>query len=340
MSHSRAQLKKDLLGWLWVSPWVIGFLAFLAAPMAMSLYYSFTDYPLLEGPVWIGVGNWQRMLTDEVFHAAILRTAWYAILFIPIATAMALVIAALLNEKVKAGGFFQAAVFIPTLVPMAGSAMIWLWMLNGEYGLINQILNWCGGSLSAILTWISDLYYAITPTGVHEVLARPFRYFGVGVPSWMYTLRGPNWLQSASWAMPSILMISLWSIGQMVVVYLAALKEVPDELLEAGALDGMGPVRRFFNITLPMISPVILFNVITLMIGSLQVFAIPYVLSAATPGNDPRAMYFFTSSMYDNAFRYNQMGYASAQAWLQLLITLALTAVMFAASKKLVHYRA
>ena len=120
----------------------------------------------------------------------------------------------------------------------------------------------------------------------------------------------------------------------------AALKEVPDELLEAGALDGMGPVRRFFNITLPMISPVILFNIITLMIGSLQVFAIPYVLSAATPGNDPRAMYFFTSSMYDNAFRYNQMGYASAQAWLQLLISLGLTAIMFAASKRLVHYRA
>jgi multiple sugar transport system permease protein len=269
--------------------------------MAMSLYYSVTDYPLLEGPVWIGAGNWKRMLTDEVFHAAILRTAWYAILFIPIATVMALVIAALLNEKVKAGGFFQAAVFIPTLVPMAGSAMIWLWMLNGEYGLINQ-------SIRAALGWAG--------------------------------IEGPNWLQNSKWAMPSILMISLWSIGQMVVVYLAALKEVPDELLEAGALDGMGPARRFFNITLPMISPVILFNVITLMIGSLQVFAIPYVLSAATPGNDPRAMYFFTSSMYDNAFRYNQMGYASAQAWLQLLITLALTAVMFAASKKLVHYRA
>ncbi len=301
MSHSRAQLKKDLLGWLWVSPWVIGFLAFLAIPMGMSLYYSFTDYPLLESPVWIGMGNWKRMLSDEVFHAAILRTAWYAILFIPIATAMALVIAALLNEKVKAGGFFQAAVFIPTLVPMAGSAMIWLWMLNGEYGLINQAIH-------AAFGWAG--------------------------------IEGPNWLQNANWAMPSILMISLWSIGQMVVVYLAALKEVPDELLEAGALDGMGPVRRFFNITLPMISPVILFNIITLMIGSLQVFAIPYVLSAATPGNDPRAMYFFTSSMYDNAFRYNQMGYASAQAWLQLLITLGLTAIMFAASKKLVHYRA
>jgi multiple sugar transport system permease protein len=301
MSHSRAELKKDLLGWLWVSPWVIGFLAVLAVPMGMSLYYSFTDYPLLESPVWIGMGNWQRMLTDEVFHAAILKTAWYAILFIPIATAMALVIAALLNEKVKAGGFFQAAVFIPTLVPMAGSAMIWLWMLNGEYGLINQAIH-------AAFGWAG--------------------------------IEGPNWLQNSRWAMPSILMISLWSIGQMVVVYLAALKEVPDELLEAGALDGMGPVRRFFNITLPMISPVILFNIITLMIGSLQVFAIPYVLSAATPGNDPRAMYFFTSSMYDNAFRYNQMGYASAQAWLQLLITLGLTAIMFAASKRLVHYRA
>lgn len=293
----RAQRRRDLTGLLWVSPWIFGFVVFMLGPMLASLYYSFTEYPLLEAPVWIGLENYRRMLTDEVFHLVLRKTAIYAVIFIPLATALSLLIASMLNEKVKAGGFFQAAVFIPTLVPMAGSAMIWLWLLNGEYGLLNQVLG------------------------------------TVGLPQ-------PNWLTDANWAMPSIVMISLWSIGQMIVVYLAALKEVPDELLEAAALDGMGPLRRFFNVTLPMISPVVLFNVITLMIGSLQVFGIPYVLSAAGQGSDPRAMYFYTMYMYDNAFTFGQMGYASAQAWIQLLITLGLTAMMFLASNKLVHYRA
>lgn len=300
MSPQQAQLKRDLTGWLWISPWVFGFLAFLLGPMLVSLYYSFTDYPLLEPPIWTGLANYKRMLSDEIFHAVLWRTAKYAIVFIPLATILSLAIAGLLNEKVKAGGFFQAAVFIPTLVPMAGSAMIWLWMLNGEYGLVNQTLR-------TLFGWAG--------------------------------FRGANWLADTRLAMASIVMISLWSIGQMVVVYLAALKEVPDEMLEAAALDGMGPIRRFISVVLPMISPVILFNVITLMIGALQIFAIPYIISAATPGGDPRSMYFYTMYMYDNGFRYGQMGYASAQAWIQLLITLGLTAIMFIASKKLVHYR-
>lgn len=301
MNGRGSQVKRDLAGWLWVSPWVFGFLAFLLGPMLVSLYYSFTDYPLLEPPIWTGLDNYRRMLSDETFRAVLWRTAKFAIIFIPLATILALAIAGLLNGKVKAGGFFQAAVFIPTLVPMAGSAMIWLWMLNGEYGLINMSIN------------------------------RTLGWAGVSAP---------NWLSDSKWAMPSIVMISLWSIGQMVIVYLAALKEVPDEMLEAAALDGMGPIRRFLSVVLPLISPVILFNVVTLMIGALQIFAIPYILSAATPGGDPRAMYFYTMYMYDNGFRYGQMGYASAQAWVQLLITLGLTAMLFIASKRLVHYRA
>ncbi len=300
MSAQAAQLRRDAVGWLWVSPWVIGFVAFLLGPMIASFYYSCTDYPLLEPPIWVGLENYRRLLSDDIFFGVLWKTAQYALIFIPLATVLALAIAGLLNERVKAGGFFQAAVFIPTLVPMAGSAMIWLWMLNGEYGLINQ-------TLVRLFGW----------AGVH----------------------GPNWLSDSKWAMPSIVMISLWSIGQMVIVYLAALKEVPDEMLEAAALDGMGPIRRYMSVVLPLISPVILFNVITLMIGALQIFAIPYILQAATPGGDPRAMYFYTMYMYDNGFRYGQMGYASAQAWVQLMITLGLTAVLFVASKRLVHYR-
>ncbi len=321
MKRSRAAgaINESAVGWLWVSPWVVGFVAFLLVPILMSLYYSFTDYPLLEPPIWIGLANYSRLLHDDVFLAAVARTAVYALISIPLATVLALVIAGLLNSRVRAAGFFQAAVFLPTLVPMAASAMVWLWLLNAKDGLINQALgalnidgpNWLTGKLELTLpAWLArgDDGHGLT-LGVH-------------------------------WAFVSLLIISLWSIGQMVLVYLAALKEVPEALYEAAALDGMGPVRRFWHVTIPMISPVILFNVITLMIGTLQVFVIPYVLTKATPGGDPRSMYFFTSSMYDNGFVYAQMGYASAMAWVQLLLTLVLTGAMFLVSKRLVHYRA
>lgn len=292
----KQQRRDNLAGWLWVSPWLIGFVAFMLIPMGMSFYYSLTDYPMLEPPIWVGAANYTRMFTDEVFLAAVGKTLLYGAIFVPLATALAIVIAALLNSRVRAAGFFQSAMFVPTLVPMAASAMVWLWLFNGKYGLINAVL--------------ATLHL---PT--------------------------PNWLTEPRWAMPSLVLIGLWGVGQMVLVYLAAMKEVPDQIYEAAAIDGMGPIRRFRNVTLPMISPAILFNVITLTIGVMQTFAIPYIIAKATPGGDPRAMYFVTMYMYDNAFIYGKMGYASAQAWVQLLIVLSLTGVMFAASKRLVHYR-
>ena len=292
----KQERRDNLAGWLWVSPWLVGFLVFMLIPMGMSFYYSLTDYPLLEPPLWAGLSNYTRMFTDEIFLRSVGTTLLYGVIFVPLATILAIVIAALLNARVRFAGFFQSAMFVPTLVPMAASAMIWLWLLNGRYGLVNTIL----GALHL-------------PT--------------------------PNWLTDKAWALPSLLLISLWGVGQMVLVYLAAMKEVPDHLYEAAAIDGMGPIRRFRNVTLPMISPAILFNVITLTIGVMQTFAIPYIIAKATPGGDPRAMYFVTMYMYDNAFVYSKMGYASAQAWVQLFIVLTLTAIMFIASKRLVHYR-
>jgi multiple sugar transport system permease protein len=294
ITHARHE---NAAGWLWASPWLVGFVAFMLLPIAMSVYYSFTEYPLLEKPVFVGLENYARLLSDQVFLKAALKTAVYAAVTIPLTTVVALVIAGLLNSRVRAAGFFQAAVFIPTLVPMAASAMIWLWLFNGKQGLINTVLS--------------------------VVVDSP-----------------PNWLTDPDWTMASLVLISMWGVGQMVLVYLAALREVPESLYEAAAIDGMGPLRRFWNVTIPMISPVILFNVITLSIGTLQVFAIPYIITKATPGGDPRAMYFFTSAMYDYGFVYAQMGYASAMAWVQLVLTLMLTAGLFVVSKRVVHYRA
>lgn len=285
-----------LSGLAWTSPWLVGFAAFLFLPLAMSLWYSFTDYPLLRPPVFVGVENYTELMHDKKFWLVVWNTLCYAAFAIPLCTIVSLVIAAALaTPGLKARGFFLGAVFLPTLVPMMAAAMVWLWLFNAENGLINVLLRLVG-------------------------------------------VTGPIWLNDAHWSIPAIVLTGVWGVGQMVVVYVAAINEVPASLYEAGTLDGMGPVRRFQHVTLPLITPAILFNVITLTIGSLQIFVMPYVLFRNEQGQrDSGNMYNLL--LYDNAFVYAKFGYASAMAWIQLLVVLALTGVMLLASKRLVHYR-
>lgn len=294
------QTPEWLVGLAFVSPWIIGFCAFMAAPIGMSFYYSFTDYPLLEPPVWTGLENYTRMFTDPIFWKTMLNTSIYAALAIPIGTLLALFAAWLLNMESRGRVFFRSAVFLPSLVPLVASSMIWMWLFNGELGLINTAIDFFG-----------------KPLGI----------------------RGPNWLGDERWVMPALVIMSFWSIGQAVVIYLASLQDVPRALYEAADLDGMGPLTKFINVTMPMISPVILFNVIMAIITAWQVFAVPYIMLGAS-GGPGRAGYFYTMYLYDNAFRYQQMGYASAMAWVQLLIILGLTGLTFLVSRRLVHYRA
>lgn len=288
--------RETISGLLWSAPWLIGFVAFLLVPLGMSVYYSFTDYPLLKPPVWVGLDNYTGLLADPRFWLVVRNTAVYSIIAIPVCTLAALAVAAMLaTPGLRGRAFWTAAVFLPTLVPMMATAMVWLWLYNARYGLINNLLG-------------------------------------------VVRITGPNWLEDVAWAMPAIVLTSVWGIGQMIVVYVAAINEVPGQLYEAAMLDGMGPVRRFFHVTLPMISPAILFNVITLTIGSMQVFVMPYVLFRNERGQRA-AGDFYNLMLYDNAFVYQKFGVASAMAWMQLVIVLALTGVMLAASKRLVHYR-
>lgn len=316
-------IRESALGLAWISPWLVGFLVFLAAPLAMSLYYSFTEYPMLETPLWAGLANYTRMLHDATLHKVVWNTFVYALVTIPLSLILAVVIAALLNTKVKGAKFFQAAIFLPTLVPLVATSMVWMWILNGQYGLINA-------ALKPIWPAMRVLAHALPDGPPESALA-----------GWRAALENPpNWLLDSHWALLAVALVAFWSIGQQVLLCLAALREVPAQLYEAADLDGMGPVRKFWNVTIPMISPVILFNAITLTIGTLQVFVIPYVIFQKDKGGPGQSAYFFTMYLYDNAFTYQQMGYASALAWVQLLIILALTGLMFVASKRLVHYRA
>ncbi len=288
--------KDTIAGLLWTSPWLVGCLVFMLVPMGMSFWYSFTDYPLLKPPVYVGLDNYRSLLADDRFWLVVKNTSLYAAVAIPACTLVALIMAAgLATPGVPMGRAFAAAVYLPTLVPMMATAMIWMWLFNGRYGLINNVLSVVG-------------------------------------------ITGPNWLEDGRFAIAVLVITSVWSVGQMVVVYIAAINEVPASLYEAARIDGMGPVRRFLHITLPMISPAILFNVITLTIGSLQAFVMPYVLFRNERGQKA-AGDMYNLLLYDNAFVYRKFGHASAMAWMQLLVILALTGVMLAMSKRLVHYR-
>jgi multiple sugar transport system permease protein len=284
---------RQLAGLLWTAPWWLGFLFFLAVPMAMSLYLSFCDYPLLQPPVFTGTQNYRQLAVDPVFHKVLGNTFIYAAGAIPLGTLVAVLLAVLLNRRVRGQGIFRTCIFVPTVVPVVATAVLWLWALNEQYGLLNQALGVAG-------------------------------------------IGGPAWLASPGWAMSSLILVSLWGVGSPVVIYLAGLQDVPEELYEAARLDGASPVRQFWHVTLPGISPVILFNVIIAIIGTWQIFALPYVMS--NPGPE-RGTYFYTMYLYDNAYRFLKMGYASAMAWIQLVIILALTGLVFWVSRRMVHYR-
>lgn len=280
-------------GLLFLSPWMAGVLAFTVIPVVLSLYYSFCDYSLLQSPIWIGLENYRNLLHDEVFWKALVNTGYFASVSLPLGLVVSVGLALLLNSNIKGQALYRTIIYLPSLVPIVASSMLWMWLFNDRLGLLNCLLDKVG-------------------------------------------IEGPNWLGSYNWAMPSLILMSMWGAGNAVVIYLAGLQDVPRELYEAADIDGANAWQRLWNVTLPMISPVIFFNLVMGIIGSLQTFSTAYIM---TGGGPDQATYFYTMYLYDNAFTYLKMGYASAMAWVQLLVVLVLTALAFWSSKKWVHYQ-
>jgi len=289
----RESRRNLLAGLLWVSPWLVGVAAFLLAPLAITAYVSFTDYSLLEEPVWVGAANYREMAGDPVFWKAVRNTGLYALSFLVLGTVVSVLIAVLLEQPLRGRGLVRAIVFLPTLIPVVSASIGWMWLFNAQHGLLNAVLG------------------------------------RVGLPT-------PDWLGNPTFAMPSLILMSLWVVGSYVVICTAALRDVPAALYEAADLDGMGALARFRHVTLPMISPAILFNAVMSIIWGLQVFAVPLIMTKGGPNN---ATVVFSMYVYSNAFAYGRMGYASALAWVQLLATLALTGVALMIARRFVHYR-
>ena len=294
MNTIRHESRAVLRGLAFLSPWLIGFLVFTLVPVALSLYYSFTDYTLLQPPIFTGTENYHTLTSDPVFWKVLRNTFVYGAVALPLGMMAALGVAMLLNNKVRGVTIYRTIVFLPSLVPAVASAMLWLWLFNAKLGLINTFLR------------------------------------GIGISN------PPGWLTDVDWAMSALVLMSFWGIGNTVVIYLAGLQDVPRELYEAADIDGATTPRKVWHVTLPYVSPVIFFNLIMGIIGTLQLFAAPYIV---TQGGPARATYLYTMYLYDNAFKYLNMGYASAMAWVQLLLVLALTALAFWSGKRWVHYQ-
>jgi multiple sugar transport system permease protein len=283
-----------ITGLLFISPWIIGFLAFRVVPFFMSLYYSFTFYPILQSPKWIGLANFRNLLTDGRFVSALYNTAYYAIFAVPLGAFFGILLAILLNMKVKGLSVWRTIFYLPSITPVVATSLVWLWMFNPRGGIINYILSLVG-------------------------------------------IRGPGWLGSPEWAKPALVLMSLWGVGTAVVIYLAALQDVPRELVEAAQLDGANAGQQIWYVTLPMISPVILFNVITGLIGAFQYFTEVHVMTGGT-GSPADSTLMMSIYLWESAFQFFKMGYAAAQAWIMFVIVVVFTVILFRVSGRVVYY--
>jgi multiple sugar transport system permease protein len=295
-SLSAAQRREALQGLLFVSPWALGFVLFIAYPMLASFYYSFTSYKIIGAPRWIGLQNYTYALTgDPLFWLAMQRTVVWVIATVPLGIFGSLLAAVLLNRKLGGTSFYRTAFFLPSLTPVVAAALLWTWILQPEVGIANSAIEALTG------------------------------------------LRGPRWLTSTEWALPSLAVIALWTStgGNRMLIFLAGLQGIPQEMYEAAEIDGAGPFRTWWHITVPLISPAIFFNLILGVILSFRVFAFAFV---TTGGGPARATYFYVMHLYTQAFSSFDMGYGCALAWILFVIVLVITVIQTKLSNRWVHY--
>jgi multiple sugar transport system permease protein len=271
----------------------VGILIWIIGPFAAAAYLSFTDYDILSRSTFVGVENYRKMLTDDpLFWTALRVTSIYAFVSVPLQIILGLVLAMLLNTKIRWLAWFRTIYYLPAILSGVAVSFLWIWVFSADWGILNFLLSLVG-------------------------------------------VKGPNWLTSQTWALPSLIIMSLWGVGGGMVIYLAGLQGVPTELYEAAEVDGATALRKFWHITLPLISPVILFQLIIGIIGALQTFTEAYVMTAGGPNN---ATLLYLLYLWRSAFENLQMGYASALAWAIFAYILVLTLLVLRSSSAWVYY--
>lgn len=288
-----SRVNKKVWPYLFILPWIIGFLVFTLGPLVLSLIMSFFDWSITGTPKFRGLGNYIEMFTtdDQVMQSLVISLK-YAAIFVPLNMIIALFLAMLISQPVKGAKFFRTIFYIPAVISGVAVSIIFGWLLNGNYGVINYLLSLIG-------------------------------------------IKGPQWLVDPKWAIIAVIFASAFGVGSMMLIFYTDIKNIPIDLYEAAAIDGAGPARQFFSITLPMITPTILFNLITSIISSFQQVTLVMLL---TNGGPMKSTYFYGLMTYNNAFKFHKLGYASANAWVMFLIILALSALVFKSSDTWVFY--
>lgn len=292
---NRLERGRAVYGWLFALPWLLGLVMFYAYPLLSSIYYSFTDYSIVSTHHWIGAYNYETLLRDAVFWTSVRNTLLFAAMQVPLSVVTGITLALLLNLPIKFQGLFRTMFFIPSLVPVIATSILWQWLLNPQFGLVNSLLAKVG-------------------------------------------ITGPAWLGDPVWAKPSLVLMSLWVLGNALLIYLAGLQDISREYYDAAEVDGANWLQKALRITLPLLTPVIFFNMVVGLISALQEFTLPYALTYGT-GNPAESLLFYSMYLYNNAFLYMKMGYASAMAWILFILIVLITWIVFRTSNKWVFYQ-
>ncbi|ALS75981.1 spermidine/putrescine ABC transporter permease [Planococcus rifietoensis] len=295
-TKSAMRRKETMYGYIFVMPWIIGFLAFTAGPLLFSLFASFTDYNITTQMDFVGAENYQGLFTEDgLFWTSLWNTLYYVLFSVPLTTMGAIFLSALLNQDVPGIRVFRTLYYLPAVLSGVGVYLLWMQLLDPGTGMINLILGWFG-------------------------------------------IDGPNWLFDPEWTKPSLIFMKLWSVGGAMLLYLASMQGVSKTLYEAAEIDGANTFRQFFHITLPMITPVIFFDVVTSLIGGFQIFQEAYVMSSNGEGGPANSLLFYNLYMWRQAFENFNMGYAMAMSWILFIIVFILTMINLKLAPRWVHY--
>lgn len=285
--------RETILGYLFIAPVCLGLIIFIVGPIIGSLFLSLVEWDLFTPPHWVGFKNYARIIfQDDLFWQSLKVTFFYVSGIVPLQMIIAFLLALFLNVKIKGLSFFRTAFYMPVIVPVFASAIIWLWILNPEFGLANALMS------------------------------------KIGLPKLM-------WLESPGQVIPSLILMGLWRVGQPMIIFLAGLQNVPTQLYEVAEIDGATAWSKFFNITVPLMTPLILFNGILGVIWSFQIFTTVYLITDGGPANASLTYILYT---YRHAFEWLHIGYASALAWILFLIILGITVLIFKYFGRRVYY--